>query len=75
MSPADIITTDGVTVHMTHSKWEAIKAQFEALEAALTDVCDAYEDERARIKAGNADRPSVSGQAFLTRARALLGST
>ncbi len=46
--------------------------RIEALERALTDVITSYEDERARIKAGNADKPSVSGQTVINRARALL---
>lgn len=41
-------------------------------KAALADVLNSYEDERARIRAGNADRPSVSGQTVIDRARRLL---
>ena len=42
------------------------------LEAALADVVGSYEDARERIRAGTADRPSVSGQTFINRAKALL---
>lgn len=44
------------------------------LEAALTDVLNSYEDERALIAEGLATKPSVSGQTFIQRARALLAA-
>lgn len=42
------------------------------LEAALCDVVNSYEDARDRIRSGTADKPSVSGQTFIDRAKRLL---
>lgn len=54
--------------------FDAAAARVEDVEAALRDIVNSYEDERARIKAGNADRPSVSGQTFIDRAKRLLAN-
>ncbi len=42
------------------------------LEAALCAVVDSYEDARDRMRSGTADKPSVSGQTVIDRARRLL---
>lgn len=51
------------------------RARIDALEAALRDVVNSYEDARDRIRAGTADKPSVSGQTFINRAKALLATS
>lgn len=47
-------------------------ARIAELEAALCDVVNSYEDARDRIRSGTADKPSVSGQTFIDRAKRLL---
>lgn len=52
---------------------EAASFSIAELQAALSDLVGSYEDARARMRAGTADKPSVSGQTFIDRAKALLG--
>lgn len=55
--------------------FETAATRIAALEAALRDVVASYEDTRDRIRAGTANKPSVSGQTFINRARELLACT
>ena len=59
-------------IHRLNGDLYEARQRVAELEASLVDVLNSYEDERARIKAGNADWPSVSGQTFINRARSLL---